>query len=245
MTTDEKQHPVIFVEDNPRDREYLVTALCRYSLHIAESGDQALALVHKYPDAYLISDLQLPGMTGVDLSRAVWELNSTARIIIWSQYSDEVYLRAFGRIVPPEALYGFVLKNNSSQLLNRAVSSVFDDEQCWIDPQIRPIRARSQSAENNISDIEYEVLVDIALGMTDSLIAKRRFLSRRGVQSRLKSLYEKLDLDRATIDEGTNPRTRAVALALSRGLINPYELEKAELALQVWRKAEVDIATDQ
>jgi len=77
------------------------------------------------------------------------------------------------------------------------------------------------------------VLIDIALGMKDLLIAKRRFLSRRGVQSRLKSLYSKLEVHRSALVEGINPRSRA---AFTRGLINQHELEVAESDFVEWQQ---------
>ena len=86
------------------------------------------------------------------------------------------------------------------------------------------------------------VLIDIALGLTDNVIAKRRYLSRRGVQSRLKSLYQKLNirgiLDHDTDSEVMNPRSRAVAIALQRGLINSEELAREEQELSRWIKME-------
>ncbi len=91
-----------------------------------------------------------------------------------------------------------------------------------------------------ISDAEYDVLLDIALGLTDQLIAKRRFLSRRGVQSRLKTLYQKLGVERSTFDdvhESLNPRSRAVTVALQRGLLNSYELEQAEMEFKEWMQS--------
>ena len=74
------------------------------------------------------------------------------------------------------------------------------------------------------------------------MIAQRRYLSRRGVQSRLKSLYQKLDI-RGIIHHDTdaeimNPRSRAVAIALQRGLINTEELAREEQDLARWIKKE-------
>jgi DNA-binding NarL/FixJ family response regulator len=108
-----------------------------------------------------------------------------------------------------------------------------------VDPLLRSVQARNQKSQSPISDAEYEVLLDIALGFTDQMIAQRRFLSRRGVQSRLKSLYQKLGVERSTDHEGAeqlNPRTRAVNVALQRGLLNTYELRQAETELGCWLK---------
>jgi len=84
-------------------------------------------------------------------------------------------------------------------------------------------------------------LVDISLGLTDNLIAQRRYLSRRGVQSRLNSLYGKLSLDQEQfqsdkVGDAFNLRNRAVAVALRRGLINAFELEHEDDDLQEWLK---------
>lgn len=228
--------PIIVVEDNLRDREYLLLSLGGMEFEITDRGDLALEMFKAKPESYIISDLQLPGINGVELASEVCNLVPTARIVIWSQYNDEIYLRTLGQIIPAEALYGYVLKNNPTKILNRAVNSVFTDEQCWIDPQIRPVQARYQPRESGITNAEYEVLADIALGMTDQLIAKRRFLSKRGVQSRLKSLYEKLGIDRSSSNDGINPRSRAVALALTRGLLNKHELDRAEIRFSEWRR---------
>ena len=90
-----------------------------------------------------------------------------------------------------------------------------------------------------LSDAEYEVLLDIALGLTDNTIAERRYLSRRGVQNRLQSLYSKLGANlisntKPGETELLNARTRAIALALQRGLLNAFELKNEEKQLTLW-----------
>jgi DNA-binding NarL/FixJ family response regulator len=109
--------------------------------------------------------------------------------------------------------------------------TVLLDDQCWIDPEVRKVQGRTGHSQTALSDIEYEALLDISLGLTDNLIAQRRYLSRRGVQSRLNSLYGKLGLDQEQfhsdkVGDAFNLRNRAVGLAMRRGLINAFELEK-------------------
>ncbi|HZP84673.1 MAG TPA: hypothetical protein VFB21_23760, partial [Chthonomonadaceae bacterium] len=79
-------------------------------------------------------------------------------------------------------------------------------------------------------------------------IARRRFLSRRGVQNRLSALYMKLGIDQEQEEDGAagaanpagqtfNPRNRAVLVALLRGLINPTELAREARTLSDWLAA--------
>ena len=239
-----KEHSlsIIVAEDNPRDREFLASTMSEYDLHIARDGREALELVEETDIAFIVSDLQMPELNGVELGKKIWQQKPHARIVFWSQYHDEVYLRALTKIIPPETVYGYVLKSNPSKILRQAIDFVFVSDQCWIDPKVRSVQARGTPQIENISEAEYEVLFDIALGLTDNMIARRRYLTRRGVQSRLKLLYQKLGVDRATIHDeqvdAFNPRARAVSIALQRGLINEDELKKAEKHLAQWLESQ-------
>ena len=233
---------IIVAEDNARDREFLKSVLNKYTLYIAINGDEALAYAHelhaKKLNINIVSDIQMPKLNGIELSKQVWEISPDARIIFWSQFRDEIYLRSLNKIIPPQTVYGYVLKTNTSKVLEQAVDWVFNEFQCWIDPKIRSEETSQNKQPDLISHAEYEVLVDIALGLTDNMIAERRYLTRRGVQSRLKLLYQKLGSDRASakddFGEIYNSRSRAISLALNRGLINPFELKRAEKLLQQW-----------
>jgi DNA-binding NarL/FixJ family response regulator len=117
------------------------------------------------------------------------------------------------------------------------------DEQCWIDPEVRTVQSRAISRMSGLSDIEYEALIDIALGLTDRAIARRRYLSERGVQNRLRELYAKLAIDvEQIVDERWgntySPRSRAISIALQRGLINAEELARENQSLQEWLRRE-------
>ncbi|MGD8484628.1 MAG: response regulator transcription factor [Thioalkalispiraceae bacterium] len=232
----DKTH-IVIAEDNPRDREYLLKTLTDYELELSDTANKALEICSEYAEPFLISDLQMPDMNGIELAKRLWQLRPNARILFWSHYGDETYIRSLSQIIPEETVYGYILKDNPSHVLKKATSAVFDDCQCWLDPKLKTIQARSVSPHSAVSDVEYEVLIDIALGLTDNMIAQRRYLSRRGAQNRLKSLYNKLNVghESATDNrEAMNLRTRAVSIAMRRGLINSYELENEERLFQEW-----------
>jgi DNA-binding NarL/FixJ family response regulator len=233
---------IVIAEDSPRDREFLISSLQDYNLSVATDGKEALDLIIQKNTKFIVSDLQMPNFNGIELARNVWSFRPEAKIVFWSHYQDEIYLRSLSSFIPPETVYGYVLKDSTRKVLLKAIKQVFMEDQCWIDPKIRTVQARSQCSIDCITDAEYIVLIDIALGLTDNMIARRRFLSRRGVQSRLKSLYQKLNIKggvgHKTNTEVMNPRSRAVAIALRRGLINSEELTREEKALAQWIKKE-------
>lgn len=228
---------LIIAEDNPRDREFLSDHLHAYHLTHTQDPLHAIELAKQQINPQIISDLQMPLMNGVTLAKNIWKEKPNAKILFWSNYGDETYIHSLIKIIPPETVYGYVLKDNTSDILLKAVSAVFSEDQCWIDPKLRPTRNQVLQAGSGLSDTDYEVLIDISLGLTDKLIAERRFLSHRGAQNRLKTLYLKLGVAAESNDsKHLNIRARAVSVALRRGLINSDEIEKEERLFQQWSK---------
>lgn len=230
---------LIIADDNPRDRGFLLQVLSHYTPIIASCGQEALDVCANEPEPWIVTDIQMPNLNGIELARRVWVRQPAARILFWSQYSDETYVRTLTKIVPAETVYGYVLKSKPADTVVRAAQAVFDEAQCWIDPQVRQVQARTLQRHDALSDAEYEVLIDIALGLTDNAIAERRYLSRRGVQNRLQSLYTKLGANETGVSkQGTtevvNIRARTVSIALQRGLVNAFELSREELLLARW-----------
>nr|WP_320115161.1 response regulator transcription factor [uncultured Desulfuromonas sp.] len=235
---------IIIAEDNPKDFEFLEHLLSEhlqqsFQISRASNGEDALKMALDCEQPLVISDIQMPEMNGIDFAKSLWDQKPQARIIFWSQFKDEMYVRSLLRIVPPETVYGYILKSNTKERIAGAVVTVLIDEQCWIDPEVRKVQGRTGHSQTALSDIEFEALIDISLGLTDNLIAQRRYLSRRGVQSRLNSLYNKLSIDQEQfqaekVGEAFNPRNRAVSVAIHRGLINSFELEHEEKELQKW-----------
>lgn len=208
-----------------------------------EDGNQAVEMVRRHKPDLIVLDIKLPGLSGVRVARQIWSEIPLARIVLWSQYKDEIYVRELARIVPNETVYGYVLKSSPDERLIAALRAVLIDEQCWIDREIRSVQSRAVSHTSGLTDIEYEALIDIALGLTDKAIAHRRYLSERGAQNRLRELYAKLsiDVDQIVDDRWGNtysPRSRAISIALQRGLINAEELARENEALQRWLQRE-------
>jgi DNA-binding NarL/FixJ family response regulator len=236
---------ILIAEDNPKDFEFLEQLLDSWEEEVkitrAPNGRVALEMGLTRPDPLIISDIQMPEMNGIDFARNLWEKQPEARIVFWSQFKDEMYVRALAKVVPPETVYGYILKSSPRERIASAIRTVLLEEQCWIAPEVRKVQGRAGHSLTALSDIEYEALLDISLGLTDNLIAQRRYLSRRGVQSRLNSLYNKLGLDQEQfhcekVGDSFNLRNRAVAVSLARGLVNAFEMEREETDFQAWFK---------
>jgi len=237
---------VLIVEDDPLHRSYLHEAVsaalpeCETVIE-AENGTMGEKLARDHRSAHVVMDLQMNNRNGIEAARTIWKERPDTRILFWSNYSDEAYVRGVSRIVPDGAAYGYVLKSASDERLKLALRSIFVEAQCVIDREVRGMQQKSLGQTKGFSDTEYEILVDIALGLTDRAIARRRNLSLRSVQNRLQQLYEKLDVYQTASDDHEdsrfNLRARAVTVAMLRKLLNYSALERAESELAEWLKS--------
>jgi DNA-binding NarL/FixJ family response regulator len=234
---------VLIVEDDALHRAYLNEAVraalpeCDTVLEAA-NGRTGEKLARENRAAHIVMDLQMNERNGIEAARTIWKERPDTRILFWSNYSDEAYVRGVSRIVPDGAAYGYVLKSASDDRLRLALRSIFIEAQCVIDREVRGLQEKSLGKAHGFTDSEYEILVDVALGLTDKAIARRRNLSLRSVQNRLQSLYEKLNVHQAASDDEAegryNLRTRAVTVAFLRKLLNYSALERAERELSEW-----------
>lgn len=237
---------VLIVEDDPLHRSYLLEAVCSAlpecrDVLEAENGADGEKMAREHKSAHIVMDLQMNARNGIEAARTIWKERPDTRILFWSNYSDEAYVRGVSRIVPDGAAYGYVLKSASDERLKLALRSIFVEAQCVIDREVRGMQQKSLGQVKGFSDSEYEILVDIALGLTDRTIARRRGLSLRSVQNRLQQLYEKLGVYQMSTDDADegrfNLRARAVTVALLRKLLNYSALERAEAELNEWLRS--------
>lgn len=227
----------VIAEDDPLHRGFLREVLGQcdigtYRLVEVENGEDAIRQIEGHEPRGVILDLQMPRQTGVQVARWIWARSPATPILFWSNYADEAYVRGISRIVPANTAYGYLLKSASRDRLSRAITCVFVDGQNIIDREVRSVQERRNTRTTSLTETEYEVLLDIAIGLTDHAIAERRHISLRSVQGRLQQLYLKLGLDERPQPSAApaiyNSRGRAVALALIRRLINGRTIEIAE-----------------
>jgi DNA-binding NtrC family response regulator len=80
---------VLVVEDDPDIRAILAVFLGDKGFHakVAESGHRALELLGEEPVDLILSDVRMPGMTGLELLRTVKERDPEIELVLMSAYS--------------------------------------------------------------------------------------------------------------------------------------------------------------
>jgi DNA-binding NarL/FixJ family response regulator len=225
---------ILIVDDEERDRTWLKNLLLAHlgkelSIVEGQDGAQAVELALRHKPGLVFLDIKMPNLSGIKAAEQILKDLPETGVIMLSNFSDEVYVRQLWKVVPPNGVFGYVLKSASDEQVVEAARAVMSGD-CWIHPGIARVIQRTQNRATSLTSAEYEALVCIALGMTDHAIAKKLYLTEKAIQSRLKSLYAKLGIPgRSESHESEfNQRCRACYLANRRGLINQSELDEWE-----------------
>lgn len=182
---------------------------------VAECGDGLEAcrrIAADTPDVAVL-DIQMPGRTGIEVTRWVREQNLTCGILILTAYDDDPYVQA----VLQAGANGYVLKTADPLEIAQAVRDVRDGK-AVLDASlaVRLIRKQNEPPPpaliEPLTAREIEILALAARGLTNKAIAAALTISDRTVQNHLAHIFGKL---------GAASRTEAVMRAVSLGLIEP------------------------
>ncbi|MGB0386322.1 MAG: response regulator [Ardenticatenaceae bacterium] len=208
---------VLIADDHQLFREGL-GQICRLKggfeiVGYAENGQEAVELVQRLEPDVTLMDLGMPVMNGVEAIERIMQAQPTARIIVLTMYREDDYL--FKAI--KAGARGYLLKNVSSQTVIEAIEAAHRGE-ALIDPitatklldEFRRLseEAGEETQREQLTKGEMDVLLLVAEGADNQTIAEQLNLSARTVANRLRSTYQKLQV---------NNRTQAALYALRRG----------------------------
>ena len=183
---------------------------------IAEAGDgaEALRLIRAHQPQVAVLDIQMPGMTGIELTRVIRSERLPVGVLILTAFDDDPYVQA----VLQAGANGYVLKTADAQDLIDAVKAV-NEGRSVLDPTIaQKLLARMRRPAHDpdpgasLTEREIAVLRLAAKGYTNKAIGAQLDISDRTVQGHLAKVYDKLH---------AASRTEAVMRAVSLGLVPP------------------------
>src|ERR1700676_624123 len=171
-----------------------------------ESAEQSLAGIGELQPDIVITDLALPGRSGIELLADVKRLSPRTRKVVLTAHENEEYIRA----ALNAGADGYVLKDANSAELMLGIRTVSTGQQFLCKAIASKIlsgylsghvsgdqRASSPSATQSITGREREVLTRIALGNSNKLIARELGVSPKTVEKHRSNLMRKLQLHNA------------------------------------------------
>jgi NarL family two-component system response regulator LiaR len=175
----------------------------------AENGQQALRLcAEERPDVVLM-DLVMPGMDGVQATRAIRERFPDIKVIALTSFPED---RLVQDVLEAGAL-SYLLKNVGADELARAIRAAREGRSTLAPEAAQVLIQRathSRSPGHDLSPREKEVLALMVQGLSNPDIADRLVVGRSTIKFHVSSILGKL---------GVQSRTEAVAMAVQHRLV--------------------------
>lgn len=182
---------------------------------VAEAGDgeEARQLIHQHRPEVAVLDIQMPLLSGIEVTRWVRANFRQVGVLILTAYEDDPYVMA----VLQAGANGYVLKTASPGEIIQAVRDVQAGRHA-LDPAItKKVMAQiagggSSPMVEQLSERELQVLTLVGRGYTNKAIGVQLGISDRTVQGHLARIFAKLQ---------ASSRTEAVMRAVSLGWLPP------------------------
>jgi DNA-binding NarL/FixJ family response regulator len=178
----------------------------------AANGEEALALIREHQPDVAVLDIQMPGRTGIEVTRAVRAEQLRVGVLILTAYDDDPFVMT----ALQAGANGYVIKSAEPEDIVAAVRAVHEGKSA-LDPLIlRKVMANlaggpPPGAVGTLSAREIEVLRLAAQGYTNKAIGAQLGISDRTAQGHLTNIFAKL---------GVASRTEAVTKAIQLGLVS-------------------------
>lgn len=194
---------VLIVDDHPLFRNGLRQVIQndrRFEL-VGEAGDGTAAwrsIQDQQPDVAVL-DINLPGLTGLEVARKVQEKKLATRVIILTMFKEEDLINRALDL----GVNGFVLKENAAEDIVSAIVTAANGEY-YLSPAVsgflvrRRNRAETLAAHkpgmDDLTKAERRILKLIAEKKTSRAIAGELFISPRTVEAHRANISGKLNL---------------------------------------------------
>lgn len=158
----------------------------------ALNGEQVLAALKFSTVDILVLDIEMPGMSGIEITRKVREKYPEVKILMLTMHDKKDFIDQLLKL----DVEGYILKNKGIEQLVQALRDIakggtyFGQE---VMGALRPMKRKNVSEENvSLTKREEEVLRLIAKAYTSPEISKALFIAESTVETHRRNLIAKL-----------------------------------------------------
>ena len=207
---------VLLADDHPIVRAGIQSMLAKAPdiIVVAEvdNGMAVLAQIEAMAPDVLLLDMEMPGLSGVEVAQRLKAANSRVRVLALSAHDDEVYVRS----LLASGASGYLMKEEAPELIVDAVRGIARGEKGWISRRAAAQMSdwtRVQEQENpELTDREMQILQLAATGATNREMALGLHIAEKTVEKHMTAVYAKLKV---------SSRVEAAIVAIKKGWANP------------------------
>ena len=174
------------------------------------SGQEALALIAQQAPDLMITDVEMPEMDGVALTKKALALQPNLKVLALTMYNEQAYIKDMLRA----GAQGYILKNSGKEDFLKAIRTVMATGS-YLSPEVMQNFIKSHQQKETIygkklSEREIEIIRLVADELTTEQIAEKLHLSVLTVKTHRKNIFLKL---------GVKNSAGLIKYAMRKGLI--------------------------
>jgi DNA-binding NarL/FixJ family response regulator len=198
---------ILIVEDHIALLEgvvnYIKGNINNVDVYSTTDGEKALRMIVNQKFDIIITDLNLPGLNGIDLIKEIKSKKLNLKIIVLTMYYNSNIVNNLKKL----NINAFLTKNVSLSEIKEAFNAINNNE-TYITPEIQNLYNNSFisvedeiilndgfSKTYNLSKREIEVLDLMIENFSNDDIAKKLFLGKETVKTHRKNLFRKLGVN--------------------------------------------------
>lgn len=185
------------------DHELVRTGFCKLlsenplvaNIAEASSGEAAVDIASKQQFDIVLMDITLPGISGLEASKQILQLNPTARIIALTGKLEGPHIRKLLNC----GVKAYVTKGSSPKEMEKAIKAVANGEQ-YLSPDVAQtfaidmLNGESGNPFDKLTKRELEIALHLQNGKRNREIGKLLFISEKTVSTHRTRAFEKLEI---------------------------------------------------
>jgi DNA-binding NarL/FixJ family response regulator len=158
---------------------------------IANNGEEGLEQLKKTKADMIITDINMPGMDGLEFIKTIRNDFPPTKIIVLSLHDEPHFIRN----IMKHRVQGYILKNDASSELVEAVERVLNGKTFFSSKinQVLMEQLNEPGADKLLTDRELQIIKLIAQECSNKQIAEQLFISERTVETHRKNIFRKTE----------------------------------------------------
>ncbi|MCU7617422.1 response regulator transcription factor [Chryseobacterium sp. PBS4-4] len=147
-------------------------------------SDLLKSLKLQKPDL-LITDISMPEINGIELSKMVRQIYPTIKIMVMSSYSN---------MISASDVDGYLLKDTNSEILIESIKKIVLNNEKVFHKDFKTDK-KYEFNKSIVSKREKEIINFICKGCTTDEISEKLFISKHTVETHRKNIFNKLQVN--------------------------------------------------
>lgn len=205
---------VVLADDHPIVRAGIRTLLASQpSIEVVgetSEGTQVIPLVYELSPDVLVLDVQLPGLSGVEIARQIKAAQIPVQVLALSAHDDIQYIRN----LLADGAAGYLTKEEAADTIVDAIMGIARGEHGWLSrrvaSQVSVWMLDPMSMPRELTTRELDVLHQIVNGLSNQEIGRQLSISEKTVEKHVSAILSKLEV---------NSRVEAAVMAVRENLV--------------------------